>query len=432
MKLDVGIINIKDFCFGSKSEVQNGTLFIDKKALNDYILGLDSRIVELELEIVKPGDEVRVMPVKDVLEPRVKVEGEGCIFPGFNTGEEAIVGSGRTHVLKGVAVVTTGHVVGFQEGIIDMTGPGAQYTPFSRTMNLVVRAEVDEHCKSNQYQHEAVLRRIGQGVARWIGELGRSIEPDEIKSYETLPLPQQLQAYPDLPKVGYVYMLQSQGLLHDTYYYGVDVKNIVPTIMYPTEAMDGAITSGNCVSACDKNPSYVHQNSPIIEELYKRHGKDYNFVGVIITNENVTLADKERSSNMVTKLAVQLGLDAAIVSEEGFGNPDADLMMNCRKLTAAGIKTVLLTDEYAGWMGESQSLADAHPSADAVVTNGNANQIIELPAIKRVIGHSNYADVIAGGFDGSLHADGSISVEIQAITGATSELGFHYLTTRAG
>ncbi len=47
-------------------------------------------------------------------------------------------------------------------------------------------------------------------------------------------------------------MLQSQGLLHDTYYYGVDAKQIVPTFMYPTEIMDGAIVSGNCVAPCDK------------------------------------------------------------------------------------------------------------------------------------------------------------------------------------
>lgn len=432
MKLEVGYIHIKDFCFGSKMGVDQSILTIDKDSLVEYIKGLDARIIEVVLDIVKPGDSVRIMPVKDVIEPRVKVAGSGCIFPGFNPGEEAMVGEGKTHVLKGVAVVTTGHVVGFQEGIIDMAGPGAQYTPFSKTMNLVVRVEVDEHCKSNQYQHEAVLRKVGQAVARWIGLLGKDVQPTDTQSFETLPLPQQLHQYPDLPKVGYVYMLQSQGLLHDTYYYGVDVKTIVPTLMYPTEAMDGAITSGNCVSACDKNPTYVHQNSPIIEELYKRHGQDYNFIGVIITNENVTLADKERSSNMVTKLAVQLGWDAAIISEEGFGNPDADLMMNCRKLEEAGIKTVLLTDEYAGWQGESQSLADAHPAANAVISNGNANQIIQLPALERVIGYAHYADMIAGGFEGSLHQDGSISIEIQAITGATSELGFHNLTTVAG
>lgn len=432
MKLEVGYIHIKDLCFGAETAVKQNLLTVDKEALITYIQSLDARITEVEVDIVKPGESVRIMPVKDVIEPRVKVEGNGCIFPGFNTGEEAMVGEGKTHVLQGVAIVTTGHVVGFQEGIIDMNGPGAEYTPFSKTMNIVVRVEVTDHCKSNQYQHEGVLRKVGQAVARWVGESGKNIQPDEVQTFETLSLPQQLTMHPNLPKVGYVYMLQSQGLLHDTYYYGVDVKTIVPTLMYPTEAMDGAITSGNCVSACDKNPTYVHQNNPIIEELYERHGKDYNFVGVIITNENVTLADKERSSNMVAKLAAQLGLDAAIISEEGFGNPDADLMMNCRKLEALGIKTVLLTDEYAGWQGESQSLADAHPAANAVISNGNANQIIQLPAVDRVIGYPNYADMIAGGFEGSLHKDGSISIEIQAITGATSELGFHNLTTIAG
>ena len=30
--------------------------------------------------------------------------------------------------------------------------------------------------------------------------------------------------FPDLPRVAYVQMLQSQGLLHDTYVYGVDAK----------------------------------------------------------------------------------------------------------------------------------------------------------------------------------------------------------------
>ena len=85
-------------------------------------------------------------------------------------------------------------------------------------------------------------------------------------------------------------MLQTQGLLHDTYVYGVDAKKIIPTIIYPTEVFDGAIVSGNCVSACDKNPSYVHMNHPIIEDLYERHGKDINFLGCIITNENVYLS----------------------------------------------------------------------------------------------------------------------------------------------
>lgn len=429
MKLELGAIHIKKFTFAEATSLIDEHLQLSQRELEEFICSVHPQIREVETAIVNPGDEVRIMPVKDVIEPRTKLEG-GCCFPGINHGEEGVVGSGKTLALKGVAIVTTGKVVGFQEGIIDMSGPGAPYTPYSALRNLVLRIEVDEHC--NQYQHEEILRRVGLMTARWLAEQVKTVAADEVRVYETQPLAAQHAAFPDLPAVGYVYMLQSQGLLHDTWYYGVDVKKIVPTLMYPTEAMDGAIVSGNCVSACDKNTTWSHQNNPVIEALYQRHGKDLNFIGVIITNENVTLSDKVRSSNLVARLADQMGITGAIISEEGFGNPDADLMMNCCKLEAQGISTVLLTDEYAGRDGESQSLADAHPAANAVVTAGNANQLITLPPMKRVIGHPVYANTIAGGFAGSLHADGSITVEIQAITGATNELGIHTLSAHSG
>lgn len=239
-----------------------------------------------------------------------------------------------------------------------------------------------------------------------------------------------MEKYPNLPRVAYVQMLQSQGLLHDTYVYGVDAKQIIPTILYPTEVMDGAIVSGNCVSACDKNPTYVHQNNQVIKELYAEHGKTINFVGQIITNENVYLADKERSSNMTAKLCRMLDLDGAIVSQEGFGNPDTDLIMNCKKIEAEGIKTVIITDEYAGRDGKSQSLADADAAADAVVTGGNANQLITLPKLDKVIGTLEYMTKIAGASDTTVKADGSLEVEIQVITGATNETGFGRLSAR--
>jgi glycine reductase len=425
MKLELGKIKINDVKFGDKTEVNDGLLTVNKDELLDTIA--DDRLEDIEIEIVKPGDNVRIIPVKDVIEPRVKVEGSGGQFPGFMADND-IVGSGRTHTLQGAAVVTTGDIVGFQEGIVDMSGPGADYTPFSKLNNVVITCGVSEDLK--QYEHEEVLRMVGLKAANYLGEVGKNIEPDTVETYENKPLFEADAQYPDLPKVGYVYMLQSQGLLHDTYVYGVDAKEIIPTLISPTEIMDGAIISGNCVSACDKNATYIHQNNPVIEDLFQKHGEEYNFMGVIITNENVTLGDKERSSNYTAKLAEQIGLDAAIVSEEGFGNPDADLIMNCTKLEEKGIKTVLITDEYAGRDGASQSIADADPEADAVVTAGNANMTITLPPMDKVLGQQKFADVIAGGFDGSLNDDGSIEVEIQAITGATNELGFNKLTAR--
>ena len=426
MRLELGKIYIKDIQFASESKIENNVLYVNKDELRKAIWD-DEAIVSVEFDIAKPGESVRITPVKDVIEPRVKVEGRGGIFPGVLSKVDT-VGEGKTIALKGMAVVTTGKIVGFQEGIVDMTGPGAEYTPFSKLNNLVIIAEPAEGVK--QHEHEKAVRYIGFKAAKYLGELARNLQPEETKVYETKPLLEQIAEYPNLPKVGYVYMLQTQGLLHDTYVYGVDAKQIVPTILYPTEIMDGAIVSGNCVSACDKNPTYVHLNNGVIEELYEKHGKEINFLGVIITNENVYLADKERSSNWTAKFTKYLGLDAAIVSQEGFGNPDTDLIMNCKKIETEGVKTVIVTDEYAGQNGASQSLADADPKADAVVTGGNANQLITLPKLDKVIGHIDVVNVIAGGNHDSLKEDGTIEVEIQAITGATNETGFGYLTAK--
>lgn len=426
MKLEIGNIQIKDIQFSDKTKVEKGILYVNKEEMIAE-LSTDNRIKSIDLDIARPGEDVRIIPVKDVIEPRVKVSGEGNIFPGV-LGAVDTVGSGRTHVLKGMAVVTTGRIVGFQEGIIDMCGIGAKYTPFSVLNNLVITCEPID--KLDGYSHEEAVRLIGLKAASWLGNLAKDIEPDEVRAFETKPLLEQVNEFPNLPKVVYVYMLQSQGLLHDTYVYGVDVKKIIPTIIYPTEVFDGAVLSGNCVSACDKNPTYVHQNHPIIEDLYALHGKEYNFIGVVITNENVYLADKKRSSDMTAKLVEFMGADAVIISEEGFGNPDADLVMNCNKITAKGIKTVLMTDEYAGQDGASQSLADSTPAGDAVVTGGNANELVTLKPMKKVIGHPEAAHKIAGGHQGSLKEDGSIEAEIQLITGSTSEVGFHNLSAK--
>lgn len=426
MHLELGHILIKDVQFGEQTIIKDGVLYVNKEELINLIKE-DEHLSKVDVEIARPGESVRITPVKDVIEPRVKVEGTGGIFPGTLSKVET-VGSGKTNVLKGCAVVTTGKIVGFQEGIIDMTGPGAEYTPFSKLNNIVLICEPREDLK--QHDHERAVRFAGLKAANYLGKAAKDISPDKVESYETLPLLESIEKYKNLPKVAYVQMLQSQGLLHDTYVYGVDAKQIVPTILYPTEIMDGAIISGNCVSACDKNTTYHHQNNPVIEDLYAQHGKEINFLGVIITNENVYLADKERSSDWTAKLVEFLGLDGVVISQEGFGNPDTDLIMNCRKIEEKGIKTVIITDEYAGRDGASQSLADAHLLADAVVTGGNANEVITLPKMDKVIGTLDYTDIIAGGFDGSLSSDGTITVEIQAITGATNELGFNKMSTR--
>ena len=424
MKLELGFIQIKDIQFSKECKVENGTLYVNADEVKDFVFKDDdvkACVKAAHFDIAKPGESVRITPVKDVIEPRVKVEGPGGEFPGVIAKVDT-VGSGKTHVLRGMAVVTAGKIVGFQEGVIDMSGPGADYTPFSKLLNLVLVCEPVEGVHQHEYEH--AVRIAGLRAATFVGELGRAVTPDDTQEFETYGIKEGIEKFPDLPRVAYVHMLQSQGLLHDTYVYGVDAKRSLTTIIYPTETMDGAILSGNCVSACDKNTTYHHQNNPVVADLFAQHGKTLNYVCNIITNENVYLADKMRSSDWSAKLCRLLDLDGVIVSQEGFGNP------NTKKIEQMGVKTTIITDEYAGQDGKSQSLADADPLADAVVTGGNANEVIILPAMDKVIGTLDYVDKIAGGHAGSLRPDGTIEAELQVITGATNEMGFNCLSAR--
>ena len=426
MKLTLNKFHVQDIQFAEASSFCSGVLYINKAELAEYLME-DTNIRSVDFDIARPGESVRIVPIKDVVQPRFKQSGSGQVFPGF-VGDVETVGNGETNVLEDCAVATSGKIVAFQEGIIDMTGPGAEYTPFSKLNNLVVVCEPVEGIK--QHDYEPAVRFAGFRVAVYLGELARELTPDKTEVFETYGVMEGAEKFPGLPRVAYVQMLQSQGLLHDTYVYGVDAKKTLSTIMTPTEIMDGAIVSGNCVSACDKNPTYVHENNGVVHDLFEEHGKTLNFVCHIITNENVYLADKQRSSDWTAKLCRLLDLDGIVLSQEGFGNPDTDLIMNCKKIEAEGVKTVIITDEYAGRDGKSQSLADADVAADAVITGGNANQVIVLPKLDKVIGTLDYVNTIAGGNEHSLREDGTIEVEIQAITGATNETGFGYLSAR--
>jgi glycine reductase complex component B subunit alpha and beta len=99
---------------------------------------------------------------------------------------------------------------------------------------VVITAEPKPGVKA--HEHEAALRTLGLKAAAFLGQAIKDIEPDEIKTYETLAPREAALLYPDLPRVGYVYMLQTQGLLHDTYVYGVDAKKLVPLSCIPLKS----------------------------------------------------------------------------------------------------------------------------------------------------------------------------------------------------
>ena len=54
-------------------------------------------------------------------------------------------GNGRTHALKNTSVLAVGkHWGSFGDGMIDMSGKGAELTYFSRNINICLVADTDE------------------------------------------------------------------------------------------------------------------------------------------------------------------------------------------------------------------------------------------------------------------------------------------------
>ena len=426
MKLELQKFLLKDVQFSERTELKDGTLYISKEELGAYLLE-DPNILSVDFDIARPGESVRIMPVKDIVQPRCKLEGPGDTFPGFIGGQE-VVGSGITNVISNCCVPTCGKIVNFQEGIIDMSGPAAQYASYSKMFNVVPLIQpidgIDKHT------HEATVRVAGIKTAYYLACTTKGHAADECESFEIESLPEMYRRYADLPKIAYVYLIQCQGLMHDSYVYGLNVKGILSTLISPLEVLDGAIVSGNCAAPCHKTATINHQDNPIILELLRRHGKDLCFAGVIISNESALLADKLRGANWSCRIAQQLGVDAVIISEEGGGNPETDLMLNCKNMEKAGIKTVLVTDEYAGRDGRSQGLADTTPEADAVVTTGNGNEVLHLPPMQRVIGDVNAIKVTVGGSEHAIQPDGSIDIEIAALMGCMCELGYEKMSTK--
>ena len=150
MKLEIGNFHVRDIVFGDNTEFKDGLLTINKEETLNFVKQ-DERIIEAELYIVKPGDKVRLVPVKEAIEPRVKLNGNP-LFPGY-TGELIKAGEGRTHALKDCSLLVVGkHWGGFQDGLIDMSGEGAKYTYYSQLKNIVLVADTDEEFEKREQQ----------------------------------------------------------------------------------------------------------------------------------------------------------------------------------------------------------------------------------------------------------------------------------------
>ena len=128
MKLTLNKFHVQDIQFAEASSFAAGVLYINKAELAEYLME-DTNIRSVDFDIARPGESVRIVPIKDVVQPRFKQSGSGQVFPGF-VGDVETVGNGETNVLEDCAVATSGKIVAFQEASLICPGRERNLTVF--------------------------------------------------------------------------------------------------------------------------------------------------------------------------------------------------------------------------------------------------------------------------------------------------------------
>ena len=387
MRLELNILNLGDVRFGEKTTISDKVLCINRSEL-EQLLQQDKRFRKVEIELAHPGEKCRILQVCDVIEPRAKIKG-GEDFPGIVGRGTA--GEGSTCVLRGVAVAMSDYSEGRDLSrdpngeIIDMSGPAAELSPYGKTHNVIVLPYPADGTTLNDYRIALKLAEVKTAV--YLANVGKNLKTDEVEVYDTPPptkIPKALEA---LPKVAYIFQIfpgQFLPLDGEPILYGASIEGFVPTILHPNEVFDGAVVNPYRGMGIE---TYQIQNHPIIKELYRRHGKDLCFLGVILTVAHNNEIESERSANIAANLAKWvLGADGVVLTKSGGGAPEINMAQTAIRCEEIGVKTALAIWELAADSSPESCTLFNLPKIDAVVSMGTPMVTISLPSMERVIG----------------------------------------------
>ncbi len=420
MRLEIQEYQIDRIQFGPASQLHNGALQVNRQELQD-LLARDQRFASVELAVVNRGERARITNILDILEPRCLARGEPTYYPGLY-GDLYRAGDGTTIALKGCSVLEMGMMPGFFGAVLDMFGEGAQFGLYAQNCSLCLLTEPSPGL--SQLDYGLALKQAGIRASVYLAALARKKQPSQKEVFdlgEAKPPPS------DLPRLAYLYQLHSHGDSREPFIYGDNCRRYYPTILHPNEILDGAIACGHYnISFALKIPSYAIVNHPVVLDLYRRHRQqEIDFRGVVIAPEPTSLLEIRRTSQMAAGLFKNV-LDAqgVVISKEGGGHTDVDLMSNCDACEELGIKTVLIDNEWLGPQGDGQApLLAMSAKADAMVSVGNSDGVINLTAADRVIG----GEVMLDAGEGLAEA---VTVPLRCLANGLSQAGLTYLTTK--
>lgn len=435
MKLEIGNFHVKDIQFGPVTSFKDGILTVNREEAM-AALNPDGKLKHVQLHIARPGEQVRILPVKEIVEPRARPDGRAA-FPG-NTGPTVLCGEGVVHALKDMAVIAVGKYGGWMEGVLDMSGPGAEVTPFSQLVNLCFTAENTDPAEDPGSQHMNLnYRRGALLLAEYLAQATIGQTPQDWERFELTEVEDKT-----LPRVALVVQISAFYEKNDGFcdeLYGVDTRLMMPTLLHPNELLDGALTFGSLISAGKHTYTYGYQNFPILKRLYEEHGKTLRFVGVIAGDDPSSNLKIDRSAVRTTAMAKLLGCDGAIYYETGDGACDVSFFKTLACLEDHGIATVGVTNETPGHDGTTQVKVVLNHQAKSMVVTGNSENILELPRMETVIGdlesltRDSYPGCWADDplYGPSVRPDGTLLVDQRAISGSSGSTGWSYKTNKS-
>jgi glycine reductase len=394
MYLEMGTFPVTQISFASRTHYHDGHLEVDKNAVLEAVYR-DPRIASADLEVASPGESVRIWPVRDVIEPRLKVDGPGVVYPGTCGRSITTVGQGRTHRLAGMGIVEVSSVNWHDAGgdyveiYVDMSGPWADMLPHSKLINLCLVVEPDPGL-GNEAQNDAV-HKAALVVNDQVAAATRDLTPPQREVFTLGPVD------PALPKVIYLWCVHSPQAMSGsptafcTATYGL-TQLTPPWYLHPNEVLDGAL-SGPYRTAFAMSWTVV--NNPLLLDLYRRHGRDWNFLGVIaLRTEWTTQHEKQLMANQTAKLAQVLGAQGAIITWDAGGNEFIEVVRTIQACEQIGIKTVFLTSEDDATEA-APTMLEPLPEADAIVSTSffktRTLELPDMPPVQRVIGRQDKA-----------------------------------------
>jgi len=324
--------------------------------------------------------------VVDILQPRCKLDPDGQDFPGW-LGKVKLAGQGRTRSLTGIGVVLSNQ---FSKrpyaSMFDMFGVGGKVSSYGSMRHLHLDPVPAEGTEERDF--ESAVKLAGMKTAVYLARRAEGHPVDQTDVYD-LDIPSLVpRGKSTLPRVAYYYQLHTpqhdyQGR-PDPILYGSEVNNLFPTIMHPNEILDGALVNPHTMRCQD---TYSIQNHAVIKELYKHHGKDLNFAGVVVGVASLEPAQRQRMVVMASNLMANvLGADGVVMTKAYGGMPHVDLAETAEACERLDVKTTLFVMLWHTVGSISDQIYFNPESLNAIINVGQICERYHLPRAETILG----------------------------------------------